>query len=400
MAFKDRLKSLFVYDDGNGKLPTPPAPEKLSYAEVRSGKSSLRRSVKVKNYRFEMYLKTLRTAIDSAEFEDRPDRRLLYQIYHQCLEDDQLVAQIRTAQFNVEMSPFCIERNGEVDEATEELFRKPWFFDLIRIAVDTELYGHSLMEFLFTRDKQVSKVLLIPRVHVRPEEMYGDVLLEQSDIKGIPFRSGPLAKSCLEIGDGYNLGLMKQLAKLVIRKAYANKDWDRSNESFGMPFIALKTASRDSAELDSKENFLRNFGTNNYGIFDDQDEIDLIEPISRTGGGHLTFEKLIEKLDTAIAKLINGQSGTSEEKSYVGSAEVHERQQNKYTLGRLNRIEQYINFTLFPFLLSKGYPLVDCKFRFKDLLVKDEDLDTDDTPTDQTDKSKKEKSPGKKKASA
>lgn len=83
-----------------------------------------------------------------------------------------------------------------------------------------------------------------------------------------------------------------------------------------------------------------------------------------------TFE---EECKDEISMLVNGQTGTADEKSYVGAAEVHERILNKYTLARLQRIQRVINDQLIPFLIYWGYPLQTAKFQFTDLLPKDDD---------------------------
>lgn len=80
----------------------------------------------------------------------------------------------------------------------------------------------------------------------------------------------------------------------------------------------------------------------------------------------------IQSCNENISKLINGQTGTTDEKAYVGSAEVHERILNDYTFSRLRKMEYIINNQLIPFLIYWGYPLNDCKFQYTDLLPKEQ----------------------------
>ena len=56
---------------------------------------------------------------------------------------------------------------------------------------------------------------------------------------------------------------------------------------------------------------------------------------------------------------MNGQTGTSDEKSFVGSAEVHERVLDKFTEARLKRVQDIVNYKLLPFLQYHGYPITD-----------------------------------------
>ncbi len=390
MAFIDQLKGIFIkpnLDSQQLRAETPKPPVEKKTKAVSDTKDPLRRKVKSRNYRLQFLLKVWRQAVDAAEYDLRPDRRTLYQLYHQSMEDEHLLGQLGNAIANIQMSPYFIERDGVEDEEAIKLFDKPWFGDLLKYAVETELFGHSLLEFTF-KGGEVNETLLIPRVHVRPEFMYGDVLLTVSDTVGISFRSGPLTKTTLEMGSPADLGKMKVLTKLVIRKDHAVTDWSRRNERFGMPFITVKTASRDPEELNAKEEMLRNFGSNSYAILDDADEISMLEPVSNTGGGHVTFKSMWEKFDSAISILVNGQTGTTDEKSFVGSANVHERQQNKLTLARQKWSQDWINENLMDFLISKGYPLQNCKLKFRDLEMKDQEATDEDLPTKQSDEVK------------
>ena len=340
--------------------------EKLA-APKQSSRGPLRHKMKVRQYRIKLELKNWTSAVLAAEDEFRPDRRMIYDIYKLALEDENLLAQLRTARFNVQLAPFEILRDGQPDEEALEIFNAPWFTKYLAIAVDTELWGHSLLEFAKKVDGLFTELFLIPRYNVRPEPMFGDVMLDTTHLFGIPFRKGAVSKNLIELGDPYDLGLLKSLSKAIIRKYYNLNDWQIRNEKFGQPFITLKTATRDKAALDEREAFLQNMGSNSYAIIDDQDEMAMLESTSNSGGGHLTFETFNNYIDKVVTILINGQTGTTEEKAHVGSAEVHERLLNKYTLARLKMIQHDINFCLIPFLVKHEYPLDNCKIAFKDL---------------------------------
>jgi phage gp29-like protein len=294
------------------------------------------------------------------------------------MEDDRLLAQVRTARFTIQLAAFSITKGEKKLDDLHELFEKTWFDDYLTFAVDTELYGHSLIEFYSASDHQYfDKIELIPRENVKPEK--GIVVLRAHDIKGFSFRENKYFDNLVEIGRDDDYGLLLAISKMVIKKDYSLTDWSRRNERFGMPFTTVKTASRDKAELDNKEDMLKNFGANMWAILDDQDEITMIES-SQQGNAHLSFKDLAAYVDEGIAMLVNGQTSTSDQKAYVGSAEVHERILNKYTLARMRRIQNHINEGLLPFLVKHGYPLEGCTFHFHDLLQ--EDKETTQTPPD------------------
>jgi len=66
---------------------------------------------------------------------------------------------------------------------------------------------------------------------------------------------------------------------------------------------------------------------------------------------------------------MNGQTGTSDEKAFVGSAEVHERILDDWHHSRLRRYANIINYKLIPFLVYHGYPLEGLTGTFKELMA-------------------------------
>lgn len=319
-------------------------------------------------YRIKAEMKAWRDAIASAENPLRPDRLMLYALYREIELDDQVTTQMRIAKATVTNAPFEVLREGQPVEEMQELFARPWFLNYLRWSVDTEFWGHSLLEFDPDKEQggEFGKINLIPRDHVKPE--YGTVTtyVNEEGSRGIPFRDNKELKHLLEIGNPWDLGLFRILAVPVIRKRYSDTDWSLFSEKFGMPFLAVKTATRQKNELDAKEEMARNFGANSYAIFDDEDEIQTIVS-NMNGTGHLVYKDRLADSDDRIAKIINGQTGASDEKAWVGSAEVHERILNDFVKDRLTNIQYHINFKLIPKLIEHGYPLANAKFEFVEL---------------------------------
>lgn len=329
-------------------------------------KRSISRSIRRYNYRVEASIAKWKAAVAQAEDPIRPNREELYALYHRIMEDDQLLAQVRTARFNIQMSDYEIMVNGSNSEDLVKLFDTPWFFKYLEHCVDTELYGYSLIEPRKGDDGFVKEIIIVPREHVDP--LRKQIILMPSDDNGVSWEEDPLLGRLIPIGDTDDLGLLKAISKLTIRKDYNLGDWGRRNERFGIPFITMKTASQNKTELDAKEEMLANFGASGYALIDDMDEIDIHEAQGNSGGGHITFESFVTYADKCIAFLVNGTTASSEQVAYAGNAEVQERQINKYTLARMRRIEYHINFDLIPFLVKYfDYPLGKAKFEFVDL---------------------------------
>jgi len=318
-------------------------------------------------YRIKAEMKAWRDAIASAENPLRPDRLSLYALYREIELDDQVTTQIRIAKATVTNAPFEITREGQANEDLDDLFARPWFLNYLRWSVDTEFWGHTLLEFEPEQQNgEFTNINLIPRDHVKPEYGTTTIYVNEQGERGIPFRNNKELKHLVEIGNPWDLGLFRIVAVPVIRKRYSDTDWSLFSEKFGMPFLVVKTASRQKNELDAKEEMARNFGANSYAIFDDQDELEAVNS-NFTGTGHYIYRDRLQDSDDRIAKIINGQTGASDEKAWVGSAEVHERILNDFVKDRLTNIQYHINFKLIPKLIEHGYPLAGAKFEFVEL---------------------------------
>jgi SPP1 gp7 family putative phage head morphogenesis protein len=322
-------------------------------------------------YRVKMELDRLNSAILAAENPLAPNRLMLYAIYREVMRDAHLLSQTRTITNKILSSDFIIEKAGVEDEELKKLLRRPWLTKYIKYWVEHVWHGHSLVEFCQKVDsnsklidKEFDNVVLMPREHVHPWS--GQIVIDPNHTKGIPYRDKKLENILMEIGDDDDLGLLLVAAREVIYKNYSRGDWSRHSEKFGMPITIVKTATRDETELDTKAEWAANLGANGWAVLDDNDEVDLIES-NRTDAYKIYLEG-IKFSDEQISKLITGQTSTSDEKSFVGSAEVHERVLNVYVLSLLLALQDHINFKLIPFLVRNGYPLMDCMFKFSDIV--------------------------------
>ena len=318
-------------------------------------------------YRVELTLEELKNAVDSANNPENPDRKLLYTIYNQAVKDSHVASQIRTAEQGVIQSRGYLTKNGEADKKATELLQTAWFDNWIKLALSAEWWGHALIEFGQLNDEgRFEQVSLIPRLNVRQE--YGLVVPEYTDTKGIDYRKNATRLALMEIGNPYDLGLMELASKEVIVKNYARTDWSQSSEKYGMPLLKILTDTSDEDELDKMEAQAADFATNGYIILHSDDESEIVQP--KNSDFYKIYQENIQLCDAQISKLINGQTGTSDEKAFVGSAEVHERILNDYTRARLRNVSHLINRELIPFLSWWSYPLEGYYWQFEDLLPK------------------------------
>ena len=325
-----------------------------------------------RRYRTEFGQAELKKAIDQAEDHVHPRRELLYSIYREVVRDLHLFSQMRTANNKVIEQPWAVVKKGtiDIDKERTALLQKKWFEDFRRHCLDTEFWGHSLIQFEQMQpneDEQTrklapaifNKISLIPRENVEPKK--GLLLIWPGDITGIPYRSTLLGDWLLEAGDSENIGLLHACARYSIFKKFGLNDWSRSGEKWGDPLLVIRSSSNDDAENDKKAEFAANFGNNGWAVLDNDDQIDVLE--RQNDKGYAIFQDLCKYLDEENSKGVNGQTGSSDQKAFVGSAQVHERLLESYTKERLRSEMYYINETLFPFLISKGYDLAGYEYK-------------------------------------
>ena len=235
-------------------------------------------------------------------------------------------------------------------------------------SLECEFYGYSVIDFDIVKDAdgQFQKVNLLPREHYRPED--DRFLKTVHEFDGIPMDTiRDLGFKVLTLGSKTDLGLLALASFLVIEKTFTWSDWSVRNEKFGMPFVFMNTEATSKKELTERENMLANFGSNSYGIGTSNDQVKFFEAASN-GHGHLTYKDFIDMKDKSIERLINGQTATSNDKAFVGSAEVQERTKGEYTKARLKKIQSMINDQLIPFLITEGYPnLKGAKLQFVEI---------------------------------
>lgn len=357
--------------------------EKEKFKELPKG-SNKRYSYQIKEhkvFKFDVDQQDLKNAIMQAEDETDPRRIDLIQIYREVMRDLHVRSQIETACNKVISKPWAIvnEETYEINEEATRLLQKKWFEKLRSLYVKEEFDGYKLAEFGQFRQTKYGWELIdvkeFPPQYVLPER--GIIIANPWAQKGIPFRPDELKEDTapelkklaedaatffIEIGDRENLGLLQYVAPNSIYKRYAKGDWARSSEKWIDPVTIIRSGSDDDTENDKKAESAANMGNNSWMILDKDDEVELME--RKNANGFETTKQFLEYLDADNSKGINGQVATSDEKSFVGSAEVQERILGDYSDKRIRSMTYWINEDVIPKLIdlnngNSAYKILD-----------------------------------------
>lgn len=353
-------------------LPDSWKNEVESFNKALKTKKNINRALVVRRQHVaDMKQDDLKLAIQYAEQPERPRRDLLYEMYRQAVKDGHFTGEYEKAINKVVGAPFGVYKIGseEIDKKATRLLNKNWFEDYRTYHEEAVFWGHSLIQFMDLvpsneegLQMEFREIELVERDHVRPEEGY--IVRDISDETGLPFRDPTIAKTLglIEIGKPKSLGKLQIICREYIWKNYSRSDWSRHSEKFGMPMVAIKSSSRDAKELDRLEDMASNFGNNLWMLLDGDDEVDLKEPTFKDS--YQIYKEKVLMCNDEMSKAATWQTGTSDEKAFVGSTQVHADILDDYTEWRKRKQTYHINDVLFPFLIENGYPLQGMEFKY------------------------------------
>lgn len=307
-------------------------------------------------------------AVTIAESVINPNRSQLYQVYQQVTVDAHLTAAIQQRKNLTLSKEFKVlnKIGGEENEQLTALIKRKWFRDFLDLSLDSIFYGYSLIQFGDLLKDEFETIELVPRIYVKPE--FHIVVDSYAQIEGKDYLKSPYKDWCIGVGKSHDLGLLMKAAPLIIWKQNALGAWAEYQEIFGSPIRIGKTNVREEVTRANMEDMLKNMGNSAYGVFDTDDLIELVE--SGRQDAHNVFDMMIIRCNSEISKLMLGQTGTMDEKSFVGSAEVQERVLANYAELDEHFILGVINYQLIPMMERLGISFNGAVVQIED----DEDL--------------------------
>lgn len=301
-------------------------------------------------------------ALQAAESPMYPNRFLLMQTYQQIVLDGQVQSAMLQRKSKILCQKFMVcGPNGEVDETKTEWLNQKWFYDFTNLALDSIFWGFSLVQFGNIINDKYTSTELVPRIYVVPE--FSLVRSNTATVtEGKHFNEPPYNNWCIGVGEKKDLGIMMYLAPYVIWKKNAMAAWAEFAEIFGSPIRIGKTDVRDELTRKNMENMLRNMGVASWAVLDLNDQVELMQA-SRTDA-YAVFDKMVERCNSEISKIILGQTGTTDEKAYSGSANVHESVSAMIGKQDLVKMRFVIENQLFPMMIRNGFDLNGCTFKY------------------------------------
>lgn len=291
-------------------------------------------------------------AVALAENVEQPDRLDLIRIYKE-IERDAHLQSLMTQRSNAILStPFYLYRSGsdEPDDEQTAKLNADWFFKFLELALDSVFYGHSLIQFGAITNDRFENVELVPREYVIPEKYA--VRKKIGDRESFSFIDPPFDVWAIGVGDVNDLGVLNNAVPLLVYKKDVLSAWSEYADLFGAPVRIGKTDVMNEVKRQNMDDMLENMGSMAWGTFDRDDVLELVESNNRDAFN--VFKEMVNTANAELSKLFLGQTGTTDEKSFVGSAEVHERVANTYTAADKRFIQNVVNNQLLPIMVKHG----------------------------------------------
>ena len=313
-----------------------------------------------------------RNAWQSAIDVRNPNRLRLLNIYRDAMVDSHLSGCIQQrVGFVMSRSFKLVNADGDADEEAGHLLDQSWFKDLCRFCLDSNWYGHSLIELGdVVKDgdghPSFSDVHLIPRRHVIPEYHRVVPRVGNNWQTGIDYHERPWADSLIEAGRPDDLGLLLKAALHTIPKKHASSFWDNFAEIFGMPWRIARTSTRDPKEFRKLEDLIYNAGKGTGMVSGMDTEIQFIE--SGKGDAFNVYDRRIDRANSELSKLVIGQTMTIEDGSSLSQSQTHLQVFENLVESDRDMLRDIINNQLLPRMVRFGFPVKGLRFEWDDAI--------------------------------
>lgn len=295
-------------------------------------------------------LEDWRTAVLLASDSNYPNRLFLYQLYQNLKLDNHLVSVIESRILHSQRSNFKIVNDkGDENEDLSWLFQRSWFEDFISLTLWSQYEGTKLLEIFKTNEAgELSEVVEIPAPNFNT--IKGIITKENGEDSGWDYRNGIYSNYYLQIGKNRDLGILSQMAPIILAKKLALGSWLDFVEKYGIPPLFITTDREDEKRGSELWDMAVNFKAANFMIGRGAEKFEI--PNITTTNAQQVFDTLIERANSEISKRILGGTGLTDEKGFVGSVEIqYQLAKDRFESDKLF-LQNIINHELIPRLIK------------------------------------------------
>lgn len=314
--------------------------------EIKTPKGSIQ--IEAKNLTVQS-LEQWISAVSLATDPENPDRSALFDLYDSLKNDNHYGACIDNRILPLQGCKIkMIDESGNENDDLVKLLDRNWFDDLQKTYIETGFEGKTVAElYELTEEGELSHIEVLPISHVHLKKKL--ILKEPGSDKGFAYSEGKNANYYVEVGSD-PLGLLWRMAPALIAKKMGLGFWLDYIDKYGVDSMFITTDREDQDRLDELKEMAENFRSSGFLILRGKEKIDFSNQAS--ANSHENFNALIKLINSELSKRMLGQTGTMDEKSYSGSAEVHQ-EVSKYRLkADKKRFKRFFNEQIKPRLVA------------------------------------------------
>lgn len=342
-----------VYNGLKSRVIRDLTPQEINViAAAKNGKQ------KGKSYELEYEAETMQAkslaewkmAITMATDPEEPQRQELHKLYVNLMLDNHLSSVIDSRILFCQRSPFkIVNEKGDENEELSWMFERTWFEDFIKLTLMSRFQGTTLIE-MFDVNPETQELLQVDEIPLAFfNTRKGIITKAPGDATGWPYREGALQHYYIQVGKDKDLGMLAQLAPMVLAKKLGVGSWLDYIEKYGVPPLFITTDREDDGYFNKMFEAAKNFKSNAFMVGRGMDKFE----VGQTGNGNPSnFDMLIIRANDEISKRVLGGAGLTDEKAFVGSAEIQFRlAKDRFESDKL-LLKNVINQQLFPRLLK------------------------------------------------
>ena len=287
-------------------------------------------------------------------------------IYRDTLRDERCQAALDQRLDAAIARPWTVEPGGEAPQdraAADDLARQlaQTDFDAVcRQLLHGVWYGYAVAEALWARD---AHRVVLERLAVRAPDRFrwsaqgAPLLRTDSAPLGVALPAGKFVvlRRPGEHGDlPHGPGLARWCFWPVWLKRHGLKFWSVALEKFGAPGVK-GTYPRNTTEEQKAEllDLVQSFATSLGVVLPEGQEIEIVDSAQRAGGD---FQAFVAYLDRAIATTILGQSSTTDQGPWRGTAEVQRDVRDETVAADCRLLDGALNATVARWLTRWNFP--------------------------------------------
>lgn len=299
-----------------------------------------------------------KTAILLATDPESPDKSALNTLYKNLKLDNHLMSVIDSRILFCQRSPFkIVNEKGDENKEISWLFERTWFEEFIRLTLLSRFEGTKLLE-IYDIDPITQELLHVEEIPMQFFNTKKGIITKNSgDSTGWLYKEGALLNYYIQVGKDKDLGMLSDMTPILLAKKLGLGSWLDYIEKYGVGNLFITTDREDDDRLNQLADAARNFKASGFMVGRGSEKFEIK---GGDAGNPQNFDLLINRANDEISKRILGGSGLTDEKSFVGSAEIQFRlAKDRFESDKL-LIKNVINQQLFPRLqkLSKTYSVL------------------------------------------